>query len=75
MARIRIRVDRCKGCSLCVEVCPKKCLVMDEGLNARGVHPVRYDESIAECGGCMNCILVCPDVAIELEEDESDDES
>ena len=75
MARIKIRVDRCKGCRLCVDVCPKKCLVMDDGLNVRGVHPAKYDESIAECGACMNCILVCPDVAIELEGDESDDES
>ena len=70
MARIRIRADRCKGCTLCVDVCPRKCLVMDESLSAGGVHPARYDESIAECSGCGNCILICPDVAIELIEDE-----
>jgi 2-oxoglutarate ferredoxin oxidoreductase subunit delta len=73
MATPRIRVDRCKGCGLCVEVCPQKCLVLDEGLNVRGIHPARYDDSAAECRACMNCILICPDVAIELVEDENGD--
>ncbi|MFC1672162.1 ferredoxin family protein [Planctomycetota bacterium] len=70
MAKIEIRTDRCKGCAFCVEVCPRKCLVIDECLNARGVHAATYDESVAECRGCRNCILMCPDVAIELVEDE-----
>ena len=31
MAKVTINQDRCKGCGLCVSVCPKKVLALDTG--------------------------------------------
>ncbi len=70
MTKVEIREARCKGCELCIGVCPRKCLVMAKALNVRGFRPVGFDESSGECSGCMNCVLMCPDMAIEVIEDE-----
>ncbi|HIX65899.1 MAG TPA: 4Fe-4S binding protein, partial [Candidatus Anaerotruncus excrementipullorum] len=37
MAKMTVNQDRCKGCGLCVEVCPKKIISLDKSvLNAKG---------------------------------------
>ena len=58
--------DRCKGCQLCVNVCPQHVLAMEDGYNARGYHPVALDESLAHCTGCAVCAVVCPDVVFTV---------
>ncbi len=65
MIKIVINSDRCKGCGLCVEVCPKKVLVLGSSFNKLGQH---FVEAAAEdqCIGCKQCTVICPDVAIEL---------
>ena len=68
MFKITISRDRCKSCGLCVEFCPRKLIVMDDGLNKRGVHPAVFAGSPEECTGCGNCAAMCPDAAIEIEE-------
>lgn len=55
----------CKGCGLCVRICPKKVLAIAEHFNSRGYYPacvVRKEE----CIGCGFCAQVCPDVAITV---------
>ena len=47
----------CKGCGICVEVCPKTIL----GLDARD-KPVLLDAE--HCTGCLRCELLCPDFAM-----------
>ena len=43
-APLDIAVDRCKGCGLCVSVCPKGVLELDAStVNELGYHPVRLD--------------------------------
>jgi 2-oxoglutarate ferredoxin oxidoreductase subunit delta len=56
----------CKGCSLCVVVCPQKNLKLSESLNRNGFHPVefRYHGEKGECTACGLCYWVCPDFAI-----------
>ena len=62
-----INVERCKGCGLCIRVCPKKILEMSTEANGQGVsYPVCNDE--ASCIACTFCATMCPDCVIEIEE-------
>lgn len=67
MASITVNEDKCKGCGLCVSVCPKKILALEtERLNKKGYSPmVCTDRSL--CIGCAMCAIMCPDVAITVE--------
>ena len=38
MPKVTFREERCKGCELCVSVCPRKIIVMSEGMNNKGFH-------------------------------------
>lgn len=58
---------RCKGCTLCTSVCPQDVLTMaDERLNAKGYHPVAYNDPQGHCTGCALCAVICPDVCITV---------
>jgi 2-oxoglutarate ferredoxin oxidoreductase subunit delta len=63
MERCEIDTKRCKGCGLCVEVCPRHCLSLDERLNAIGYHPARLHDP-AQCTSCALCAQMCPEVGI-----------
>ena len=39
---VTIDIEECKGCGLCVESCPPKCLVLAAELSKYGVHPATY---------------------------------
>lgn len=65
MANITINIERCKGCQLCMEFCPKKLICMSEDFNSKGHHPAACREP-DDCGGCALCAMMCPDVAIEV---------
>lgn len=59
--------DICKGCGLCVSVCPAHILDMDDQtLNRKGYHPVTIVEP-DKCTGCAICALMCPDEVITVE--------
>jgi 2-oxoglutarate ferredoxin oxidoreductase subunit delta len=58
--------DRCKGCSLCVAVCPAHVLRMAEGrFNIKGYPPVEVANPEA-CTGCGVCTVICPDVVFTV---------
>jgi 2-oxoglutarate ferredoxin oxidoreductase subunit delta len=60
-APLEIATDRCKGCGLCVDVCPKHILELDPGIiNPLGYHPVRLTDAAA-CTSCALCARICPD--------------
>jgi NAD-dependent dihydropyrimidine dehydrogenase PreA subunit len=56
---VKVDSDECKGCGLCVESCPPKCLELQPGLNQFGVHPARYNGE--GCTGCGICFFCCPE--------------
>lgn len=61
---VKIDVEACKGCDLCIPVCPQDVLRMArEHVNQRGYH---YPELLAGCTGCRRCAQVCPDFVFEV---------
>jgi len=68
MGKIDIQTDRCKGCHLCISVCPKKILVVAEQYNQNGYPPVKVTEQ-EECTGCALCAEMCPDICITVWKD------
>jgi 2-oxoglutarate ferredoxin oxidoreductase subunit delta len=62
---IYIIKDRCKGCNLCIEFCPKDVLEESEEFNKKGYHPPKIGEGKEEdCVNCGFCNLICPEFAI-----------
>lgn len=59
---VSINKTWCKGYSLCVSVCPKKVLALNDRVKSEAVHP-------EECIGCRSCENICPDLAITVRED------
>ena len=55
-ARVIINETWCKGCEICVDICPLDVLVMEDF--------VARVKDIDQCTGCMMCELLCPDFAI-----------
>lgn len=67
MAKTIIDSNRCKGCGLCIEFCPKKILELSKSkLNDKGYHPCECVDN-EKCTGCAACAAMCPDCAIIVE--------
>ena len=58
----------CKGCSLCIQACPKKILKLSDRTNAKGYN-VAECINMDDCIGCANCATMCPDCVITVERD------
>jgi len=56
--RVIVNQDWCKGCEICVDVCPKSVLKMRDF--------VAFVEDEESCTGCLLCEQLCPDFAIEV---------
>ncbi len=52
----KIIVDKCSGCSSCVDVCPTEAITVDD--------VAVVDEN--ECTDCGSCVDDCPEEAIEM---------
>jgi 2-oxoglutarate ferredoxin oxidoreductase subunit delta len=62
-ATVVIDVETCKGCELCIPVCPPRVLVMSEDRNRTGY---RYPVLLEGCTGCELCWKICPDFCFEV---------
>ena len=62
---IQIDRERCKGCALCIDFCPQKCIRLSDELNLKGYFVAAFDEGM-DCTACRSCALMCPDVAIAV---------
>jgi len=57
--KMRVDINECKGCGLCIEACPPKVTAMNERLNHYGYRTATYAGS--GCTGCGICFLACPE--------------
>lgn len=65
-ADVIFNLNRCKGCGLCVSVCPKQILWLDETItNVKGYHPSGISD-MTKCIACGNCAKICPDSVITV---------
>jgi 2-oxoglutarate ferredoxin oxidoreductase subunit delta len=62
---VEIDRERCKGCGLCIQVCPKKVLDFSKGFNEKGYHPSEVQKP-EDCIACGFCYQMCPDVCITV---------
>jgi len=63
--------DRCKGCGICVDSCPKNVLEISDELNTKGYFPA-FQARPDDCIFCAICCTMCPDVAIAISEIEEE---
>ena len=67
MAKLTFDTNRCKGCGLCVEACPKGLLaIAKDKINQKGHHPAEITDQ-EKCAGCAFCAMMCPDCVIKVE--------
>ncbi len=64
---VKVLEERCKGCGLCIEFCPKKVLVFSERRNQQGykIVALAFPE---KCNQCGICYLMCPEVVFVKED-------
>lgn len=57
--KVIINLKWCKGCSICVDFCPKESLGMGKDAKAHVV-------DLESCNSCGLCYVRCPDFAIKV---------
>ncbi|MFB6318924.1 ferredoxin family protein [Saccharicrinis sp. FJH54] len=62
---IKVDIEICKGCDLCVVACPHDVLALGAKVNKKGYN-YSYMTNPDSCTGCNNCALVCPDSCITV---------
>lgn len=58
---IKVDEDKCSGCGLCIDYCPRDVLRKDN----RGYPIIKYRD---DCWYCNLCSFVCPKKAVIIEE-------
>jgi len=56
---LEIHAAWCKGCDICVKMCPERCLHLDD-------RRVAVLDDPNACTGCRICEMLCPDFAINV---------
>lgn len=72
--RVIVFIERCKGCGLCIDYCPKQILEFSEDYNEKTYHyPIIKPGMENDCVYCLFCQEVCSDFAIFIEEVEGEE--
>jgi 2-oxoglutarate ferredoxin oxidoreductase subunit delta len=69
MNKLHINPKYCKGCLICVEMCPKNALEPSDKMNSKG-YILPKEKDMSQCNGCKMCEVMCPDFAIAIETDD-----
>lgn len=64
MAKIEIDHFFCKGCGLCMDVCPFKLIDWSKEAGESGLYVEQKDAS--KCTACKMCAIMCPECAISV---------
>lgn len=64
-AKAKTDVSLCKGCRMCVGVCPVHAIEPLTEINQKGYEIVRVNEEL--CIGCGRCYKICPDYVFSIE--------
>lgn len=76
--QVQVRKEFCKGCSLCVVVCPTRSFEEGKDISERGyfppvvAHPEKcpnFKRKTKKNAVCEMCILTCPDQALRWDEE------
>ena len=62
---IVVDIEKCKGCGLCVPICPTNVISLAKEVNGKGYNYAYMSDPDA-CTGCVACALICPDVVITV---------
>ncbi|MCY3413505.1 MAG: ferredoxin family protein [Candidatus Heimdallarchaeota archaeon] len=55
--------NRCKGCKICVSICPFDAIFMSNEKSHRGnFYPIEN----GACKACKKCLYACPDFALSI---------
>jgi 2-oxoglutarate ferredoxin oxidoreductase subunit delta len=60
-----IDAEDCKGCSLCIDFCPRNVLELVHELNRMGYHPA-CAVRVEDCSGCQACAQMCPEGGVTI---------
>ena len=58
-----LQKNQCKGCELCIEVCPRGVLETSEEVNVNSFNIPSFKEEL-HCNFCRTCEYICPDFSI-----------
>jgi len=65
--RLTFDNETCKGCELCISVCPVDILFLDhERINKSGYNLISVTD-MDKCIACAQCAIICPDSVIKVE--------
>ncbi len=73
-SRVIFKEDICKGCSLCVSVCPTNVIFLADRINGKGYRPATVTDQ-ENCISCGSCARICPDSVISVYRPDKKDKS
>jgi len=69
--RVKLNQKWCKGCGLCIEICPKNVYDRESKVSPKGFREIIIKNPDL-CNQCQLCELLCPDLAITIQKDKKD---